>query len=68
VGYYLRVSWRGLLKDSRLGGEWHILERAFREVRRKTRPRGFFLHAGSAEKIFNGGEQRHLIEWVSPSP
>ena len=32
----------------------NVLERDFREVRRRTRPMGFFPHAESAERIFYG--------------
>ena len=35
----------------------NILERAFREVRRRTRPMGVFTHAESAERIMYGATQ-----------
>ena len=46
----------------------NILERAFREVRRRTRPMGFFPHAESAERIFYGVTRDIYQNGYHPSP
>ena len=46
----------------------NILERAFREVRRRTRPMNFFPHAESAERIFYGVTKGIYQNGYHPSP
>ncbi len=41
----------------------NILERAFREVRRRTRPMGVFTNAESAERIMYGVSQHLNTNW-----
>jgi len=44
----------------------NILERAFREVRRRTRPKGVFTNAESAERIMYGVTEHLNANWQVP--
>lgn len=46
----------------------NMLERDFREVRRRTRPMGFFPHEGSAQRIFYGVTNGIYQNGLHPAP